>query len=215
MLVRVVNRVHRATTLNKIVVATSAENTDDVIADFCNAYPVPLFRGSELDVLDRYFQAAQTHAADIVVRITCDCPLIDPEVLDRVVGAFIQERSDYACNDIGRGFPRGLDVEVMSMAALERAWNEASAPYQRVHVTPYFYQNPALFRCLTVTDEDDHGPYRWTVDTVEDLEFVRAIYSRLGPGDAFGWREILALLDHEPELASINSGVQQKSLEEG
>lgn len=215
MLARVVNRVRRSSTLNELVVATTTKPADDVIAGFCDAYSVQLFRGSELDVLDRYLRAARAHVSDVIVRITSDCPLIDPEILDRVVSAFVVEQPDYACNTMVRVFPRGLDVEVMGMAALERAWREASAAYQRVHVTPYFYQNPTTFRCLNVTDQDDHGSYRWTVDTVEDLEFVRAIYSRLGPGDAFGWRDILTLLNHEPELASINSGVQQKSLEEG
>lgn len=215
VLARVINRVRRATTLDEVVVATSTKPADDVITEFCEAYSAPVFRGSELDVLDRYVQAARAHAADVVVRITSDCPLIEPEILDRVVHAFVEARPSYACNTMQRLFPRGLDVEVMSMAALERAWRETTEGYQRVHVTPYFYQNPTIFPCLSVTDPENHGSYRWTVDTVEDLEFVRAIYSRLGPGDAFGWRDVLELLHHEPELARINCGVQQKSLEEG
>jgi len=176
---------------------------------------VLVFRGNELDVLDRYCQAARAHTADVIVRITSDCPLIEPEILDRVVNSFLVARPDYASNTMLRVFPRGLDVEVMAMAALERAWREAAEGYQRAHVTPYFYQHPTIFRCLNVTDDENHGSYRWTVDTVEDLEFVRAIYSRLGPGDAFGWRDVLELLHQEPELARINCGVQQKSLEEG
>ena len=215
MLARVVNRVRRARMPNKVVIATSTETADDTIAEFCDVHSVPVFRGNELDVLDRYYRAAQAHAADVIVRITSDCPLIEPEIVDRVVEVFQESQPDYASNTMMRTYPRGLDVEVVGMAALERAWREAAEAYQRIHVTPYFYQNPTIFRCLNVTDEDDHGSYRWTVDTVEDLEFVRAIYARLGPSDVFGWRDVLDLLKCEPALAGMNRGVPQKTLQEG
>jgi len=215
MLARVVNRVRRAKMPSKVVIATSTETADVAIAEFCDAYSVPVFCGNELDVLDRYYQAARAHAADAIVRITADCPLIDPELLDHVVNAFLVAQPDYASNALVRTFPRGLDVEVVSMAALERAWHEAPEEYQRTHVTPFFYQNPMLFTCLNVTDELDHSAYRWTVDTIEDLEFVRAVYARLGPADTFAWRDVLKLLEREPGLLEINRHVKQKSVREG
>ncbi|HWS95789.1 MAG TPA: glycosyltransferase family protein [Candidatus Methylomirabilis sp.] len=215
MLERVVNRVRRARTLQAVVVATSTKAADDEIAEFCDASRIPVFRGNELDVLDRYYRAAKAYAAEVIVRVTSDCPLIDPEVVDRVVRAYLDRHPDFAWNDIGSSFPRGLDVEVMSIAALERAWSEAADGYQRTHVTPYFHMNPGTFRCLALTEDNDYGSYRWTVDTVEDLEFVRAIYARLGPGEDFGWGEVVALLHEEPLLAAINSAVRQKSMEEG
>jgi spore coat polysaccharide biosynthesis protein SpsF (cytidylyltransferase family) len=215
MLARVVNRVLRAKVPTKVLIATSTQTADDAIAQFCDTHSVLAFRGNELDVLDRYYQAAREHVADVIVRITGDCPLIEPELVDHVVNAFLLAKPDYASNTIVRTYPRGLDVEVVSMPSLECAWHEASEGYQRTHVTPYFYQNPMLFRCLNVADELDRSSYRWTVDTVEDLEFVRAVYGRLGPTDTFGWREVLDLLEREPALAGMNRGVPQKTLQEG
>lgn len=215
MLAHVINRVRRASMPSKVIVATSTRSEDDVIQDLCNSRGVPIFRGSELDVLDRYYQASREYAADVVIRITSDCPLIEPEVLDRVVNAFLAARPDYASNTIVRSYPRGLDVEVVGIASLMRAWSEAAKAHQRAHVTPYFYENPTLFQCLNVADEFEHSVHRWTVDTSEDLAFVRAIYARLGPTDIFGWRDVLALLTREPELLNLNRSVQQKLLPEG
>jgi spore coat polysaccharide biosynthesis protein SpsF len=215
MLARVVKRVSRAATLNKVVIATSAEPGDQVIADFCDAHSVAVFRGSELDVLDRYYQAARAHAADVIVRITSDCPLIEPRVLDRVVSEFQNSRPDYASNTLVRTYPRGLDVEVVSITGLERAWHEASKPYQRVHVMPYFYENPTLFRCLNVSSEQNYSEYRWTVDTPEDLAFVRSVYEQFENRDYFSWRDVIAMLEKHPELVALNRDVQQKSLQDG
>jgi spore coat polysaccharide biosynthesis protein SpsF len=215
MLARVVCRTQRASSLDEVVVATTTNLTDDVIADECGKLHVALFRGDEQDVLDRYYQAAQSHRADLVVRITSDCPLIEPEVIDHVVGEFLVTQPDYASSTLERTYPRGLDTEVMSLAALKRAWSEASEPYQRVHVTPYLYQNPGLFRLLSVTHKEDLSQHRWTVDTAEDLAFVREVYRRLGNDDAFSWRQVLDLLAHEPELMAINQEIQQKALHEG
>ena len=215
MLARVVNRVRRAKMPSKVVIATSTETADVAIAEFCNAYSVPVFCGNELDVLDRYYQAARVHAADVVVRITSDCPLIEPEILDRVVNAFVMAQPDYASNTIVRTFPRGLDVEVVGMKALERAWREAAEAYQRTHVTPYLYQNQKLFRCLNLADELDHSAYRWTVDTPEDLEFVRAVYDQFENRDDFSWRDVLAMLGKHPELVALNQHIEQKALHEG
>lgn len=213
MLSRVVNRVRRATRLNEVLVATSTEPGDNPVVQHCAAIQVPVFRGSELDVLDRYYRAAQSCAAETVVRITSDCPLIDPGIVDQVIAAFMESKADYASNCLKRTYPRGLDVEVAGLPAIARAWREASEDCQRVHVMPYLYQS-SLFSLTSVENDSDYGQNRWTVDTAEDLEFVRAVYSRLGPGDGFGWREVLRLLEREPWLAEINRSIAQKELHE-
>jgi spore coat polysaccharide biosynthesis protein SpsF len=214
MLWHVVERTRSAQALDEVVVATTIEPADDVIVTFCREHGVNSFRGSEQDVLDRYYQAADEYDAGAVVRITSDCPLIDPEVVDKTVRAFLLEQPDFASNCVDRTYPRGLDNEVMTFGALELAWREARQKYQRAHVTPYMYENPGQFRILSVTGDEDYSAYRWTVDTPEDLEFVRAIYARTG-GREFLLSEILSLLEHEPELAEINRSVAQKALHEG
>ena len=214
MLWHVAERTRAAETLDDVVVATTTEPADDVIAAFCREYRVSCFRGSEEDVLDRYYQAALQHDAQAIVRITSDCPLIDPEVVDKIVRAFLVEHTDYASNCEVRTYPRGLDTEVMTFRALERAWGEARQTHQRAHVTPYIYQNPDQFRIVSVTGEEDHSAHRWTVDTPEDLEFVRKVYSRL-QSEQFHWSDVLGLLEREPALTEINRSVAQKALPEG
>lgn len=212
MLARVVERVQRAPGIHEVVVATTVAPADDAVAAEAGRLGVTCFRGSEQDVLDRYYQCAQAHAAQVIVRVTADCPLLDPEVTGHVVAAFLEHRPDYASNTLERTYPRGLDTEVFSMDALTRAWREALQPHQREHVTPYFYENPDLFTLLSVTDCDgEYGHHRWTVDTADDLRFVRAVYEALG-GDLFGRHEILPLLAKRPELAAINAHVRQKAL---
>jgi spore coat polysaccharide biosynthesis protein SpsF len=215
MLARVVRRTLRASLLNQTVVATTAEPSDDAIVAECKRLEVPVFRGDEQDVLDRYYQAAREYEAEVVVRITSDCPFIDPEMVDQVMHAFLEEKPDYAGNTLVRAYPRGVIPEVMAMSALTQAWREASEAYQRVHVTPYIYQHPRRFRLLAVMGEADYGDHRWTVDTPEDLEFARAVYACLGNNDAFSWLDMLSVLAQKPELMELNRCVKQKPLEEG
>ncbi len=214
LLARVIRRVQLAQTLDAVLVATTVAPADDDIVAACDHLGVPVFRGSEQDVLDRYWQAARACRADVIVRITADCPLIDPRVLDQVVTAFLEAQPDYASNVLERTYPRGLDTEVITLAALERAWRQADQPYQRAHVTPYIYQNPERFRLLSVKAEADHSYLRWTVDTAPDLAFVQAVFTRLGGDGTFSWRAVLDLLAREPELAEINLDIQQKALHE-
>jgi len=214
MLARVIDRVRCIAGVNEALVATTREPADQAIVDECDRLGTPSFLGSQTDVLDRYYQAAMAYKADAVVRITSDCPLLDPQVAERVVSVFHAGTWDYVSNTLERTFPRGLDTEIMSARALARAWREADKPYQRAHVTPYFQQNPQIFRLRSVTSGGDFGDMRWTVDTAEDLEFVRAVYARLSPGAEFGWHEVRKLLKQEPQLAELNSHVRQKALEE-
>lgn len=216
MLARVVERSSRAGTLHEVVVATTLEGEDDSVAALCHDRSYPFSRGHPTDVLDRYLRAAQAHSADVIVRITGDCPLIDAEVIDMTVAALMADpgQVDYASNRIEPTFPIGLDVEVMTIEALKRAEREGQELHQREHVTPYFYENPDKFNIVSVTSGADHGRLRWTVDTEEDLKFVRAIYSRFDGSSVFGWKDVLSLLGKEPDLSSINAHVRQKSYRE-
>lgn len=215
VLARVVTRVRRATLLDEIVVATSVQPADDAIVQECERLSVACFRGDEADVLDRYYRAAQKFAADSVVRITADCPLIDPELIDAAVRAFLEQTADYATNSLLVTYPPGLDVEVFTAEALACAWRSAKQDYERAHVTPYLYQNPGLFKIVSLTAESDYSNYRWTLDTAEDLEMIRAIYEHFEQSGSIRWREVLRLMESEPKLAEVNSQVRQKALREG
>jgi spore coat polysaccharide biosynthesis protein SpsF len=214
MLARVVNRVRRARLIDEVLVATTDQPADDAVVQECKRCSVAVFRGDEDDVLDRYFRAAQLTRAEVLVRITSDCPLIDPEVVDKTVQAFLDVRPDYASNVVVRTYPRGLDTEVVSLPALERAWRLARQSYERTHVTPYIYDHPAEFKIVSVTAPEDYSRYRWTVDTAEDLEFVRAIYTRL-KDENFRSPDVFELLEREPLLLDINREVAQKAVHQG
>ncbi len=215
MLARVIERARQASAVDAIVVATTTDRGDDAVLRECKRLGVASFRGSSEDVLDRYHAAATEHRAVEVVRITCDCPLLDPEVVDRVVGALREGRSDYASNTVERTFPLGLDAEAFTFQALRTAWKEAKKPYERAHVTPYLWQHPDLFRIRQVKADGDFHTHRWTVDTPEDLEFIRAVYARLRDPERFTWRDVLGVVQADPALEAINRHVRQKSLEEG
>ncbi|MGA9814539.1 MAG: glycosyltransferase family protein [Terriglobales bacterium] len=209
---RVVRRLRRSRQIAKVIVATTTEPADEVIVAECDRLQVLCFRGSERDVLDRYYQAAHANAAEAVVRVTSDCPLIDPELVDKTVEVFRDEHADYASNVFPRTYPRGLDTEVFTFDALDRAWREGREPHQREHVTPYLYEHPRIFKLASLSGPADYSRYRWTLDAREDLELLRAIYSRLDGGDAFSWQEVLCLMEREPELAELNSQVLQKTV---
>jgi spore coat polysaccharide biosynthesis protein SpsF len=214
MLARVVRRVRRARLIDAVVVATSTAPGDAPIVEECGWLGVACFRGCEADVLCRYHEAATAYEAEAIVRITADCPLVDPEVTDRVVRAFLDGRPDYASNVLRRTYPRGLDTEVMGASALARAACEAAEPYQRVHVTPYFYEHPERFRLVSVTGSQDLSGHRWTVDSPGDLAFARAVYERMD-GDGFSWHDVCRLLADQPQLADLNRHVRHKELVEG
>jgi spore coat polysaccharide biosynthesis protein SpsF len=213
VLARVIGRLRRATQVDEIVVATTDSVADDAIVRECHRLEVPSFRGSENDVLDRYCQAARKYAAEVVVRITSDCPVIDPELVDDTIRIFEEQCGDYASNSSPRTYPRGLDTEVFTMSALQKAWRDACQPYEHEHVTPYFYEHPELFKLVSLCGRTDHSQYRWTLDTTEDLELLRVIYARFSNKDDFRWSEIIQLMEREPELAELNSRVAQKSLQ--
>ncbi len=214
MLVQVVERTQRAATLSEVVVATTLDPSDDPIADVCRGQGYSLYRGSTADVLDRYYRAAAAAEAGVIVRLTGDCPLHDPGVIDHTVSEFLRTGVDFAANRLPppwkRTYPIGLDTEVCSFQALETAWTLADEPHQREHVMPYLYEKAGRFRTLLVHHDPDFGHLRWTVDTPEDLAAVREIYSRFPGRNDFSWKEVLALYEREPALAEINSGVRHK-----
>lgn len=205
MLWHVVRRVRRASRVDRVVVATTDRPVDDPIVRFCEQERISCFRGSEPDVLDRFYRAAKANDADVVVRITADCPLIDPAVIDTVLERFQLGGCDYACNVIRYTYPDGLDTEVFSFAALEQAWREAAKPSEREHVTPYLRTD--RFRVANVESEIPVSPsqYRWTVDHPADLEFVRKVYAAFSENGEFGFREIFDLLKERPDLATIQA----------
>jgi spore coat polysaccharide biosynthesis protein SpsF len=215
MLMRGLIRARHASCLQGVVVATTTDAGDDAIQAFCEARGYPVYRGSQGDVLDRYYQAARLFQADVIVRLTADCPLVDPGVIDHTVAEFFHSGVDFAANrlppPLGRTYPIGLDTEVCSFQGLERVWKEAQEPYEREHVMPYFYDVPGRFRVLRVDYPVDYGALRWTVDTEEDLEVVRKIFAHFGGRNDFSWLEVLSLYDSEPELFKLNAGVTHKT----
>lgn len=205
-----IERVLRAKMIDKLVIATSTETSDDSIADLCAGMGVACYRGSLDDVLDRFYQATRRFQPEYVVRLTGDCPLADPEVIDAVIRYAVKGGYDYASNTLQPTYPDGLDVEVCRYLALEEVWRSASMKSQREHVTPYFYQNPQLFKLGSVISEPDRSALRWTVDNAEDFTFITSVFEALYPTNpAFVTNDVLTYLERRPELQGINAGHQR------
>lgn len=238
MLQRVIERTAKAKLVDQVVVATTTGVDEDPIAQMCTDLNIPCYRGSLHDVLDRYYQCALLFSPKVIVRITSDCPVMDPDLIDETIAVLTGSSQgnglwkpqgdlvlyseptsppipwDYASTRLPppwkRSYPIGLDVEVFTFKALERAWREAKEQYEREHVLPYLYEVENRFRCIVGQHIPDHGQYRWTVDTPADLELIREIYRRIGKED-FTWKEVLTLVQNNPELAAINSDIQHKT----
>jgi spore coat polysaccharide biosynthesis protein SpsF (cytidylyltransferase family) len=208
MLELVAQRVRHAAQVRTVAVATSVNPSDAPIETLCKHLDLVCFRGSEADVLDRYYRAAQWLGMDVIVRITADCPLIDPSVMGRVVDQYLVGGYDYVCNTFPPTFPDGLDVEAFSFDALERSWQEATWSSEREHVTPYVRGHPELFRLANVAHDKDLSAMRWTVDCDRDLEFVRSVYKYAGKR-VFGMAEVLRVLQLHPELMAVNAGIER------
>jgi len=210
MLWHVVSRVQMAKSVDQIIVATSVETADDAIAQFCRDNRIECFRGSETDVLDRFYQAAKRTGAEAVVRVTADCPLIDPHVIDKVIGTYCAGVFDYVTNTLRYTYPDGLDTEVCSLNALEIAWREARLATDREHVTSYL-RNSGRFRIRNVECERalPTRNVRWTVDEPEDLAFVRMVYRHLWlkQKGQFYLEDIVQLFEQEPNLVNTNQGI--------
>jgi spore coat polysaccharide biosynthesis protein SpsF len=209
-----IERLSQVRTPHAIVIATTINKTDDPIVAFCQSHGLAFYRGSEQDVLGRYYGAAVEAKADRVIRVTSDCPLIDPTVIDAVCQRFGDGANfDYVSNTVERTYPRGLDVEVFSMKALTEMNAEAVAPYQREHVTPFIHDHPERYRMSQVRADKDQSHFRWTVDTAEDLELIRRILTDLYPSNhSYSTADILALVERQPDLMNINEHIRQKEL---
>lgn len=213
MLAQQLRRLARAKMLDAIVIATTVNKTDDPLVDLARAEHVGVFRGDEHDVLGRYLGAARAQAADLVIRITADCPLIDPDVVDQVTARVLDptDPCDYASNTITRSYPRGLDAEAFHRDVLERCARLATSQPAREHVTYFLHrERPDLFVTRQVTRATDASDLRWTVDTDEDLAMMRALYSELGAASATT-DEIIAALRKRPDLIALNQHIAQKA----
>jgi len=212
MLERVVMRVQNAQSIDRVVVATTADTSDNLIAQWCQMHRVPFRRGSTTrDVLDDFYQIANILNADVVVRVTADCPLLDRSVLNRVVDYRAAENFDYVNNVDPPTYPDGLDCEAFTADTLHKAWREARLASDRQHVTPYIRVHRDKFSIGNVTCHlGDLSAHRWTVDEPTDLEFVRLVYGMIGT-DLFGLHQVIDLMQRHPELRSINAGIQRNA----
>lgn len=212
MLENVVLRAKQSRLLDDICVATSQKEEDLAVADAMKGYDVKIFRGDEEDVLSRYDQAADFCDCKIIVRITADCPLIDPTIIDYAIKELISGGFDYLSNTIERTYPRGMDVEVFTREVLKKATRHANERFQREHVTPYIWQNGHKFKIGQIKADIDHSMYRLTVDTEEDYKLAREVYDRAFnvKGNSFGYKDLVDILKKEPHLVEINREIRQK-----
>ena len=212
----VIERVKKVENIDEIVIATTTKEEDILIIEEALKYGVKIFRGSEEDVLSRYYYAAKDNEADMVVRITSDCPLIDPEITQKIIDYYLKNKDsfDYVSNTLERTFPRGLDTEVFSFKALEKAFNETILQRDREHVTPYIWDNPNMFSLGCYKNDVDCSYLRWTLDTKDDFELIGRIYLYLYPlkKDDFGIEDILFLYEKDRELLHINNKIKQKEV---
>ena len=211
MLEEVIRRTKAIEGVDEVIVAATENLQDSAIVSLCKKLKTNFFRGSEDDVLDRYYQCAKAAMAVVVIRITSDCPLLDPNIVEEGLKLFQTTNADYVSNALKRTYPRGLDFEIFTFSALARAWKEGKEQTDREHVTPYIYENPQKFKILQLLSDKDCSNYRLTVDTEIDLELVRRIFKALGKNrKIFGLAPIVKFLEKNPELAKINSEVVQK-----
>jgi len=211
VLERVIERTKKAKCVDEVVIATTENSSDDPIIMKARELGVLVHRGSEYDVLDRYMGAALKFKADIVFRITADCPFIDPQMIEFVMENFSDGVYDYASNRINRTYPRGQDTEIITIEALEKNWTEAKEKYQRVHVTPYVYENPDKFKICSVYGAKDFSHQRWTVDTDDDIRFLRKVCEEFDV-DTMGWEALAIALERRPDILGLNAHVVQRSM---
>jgi spore coat polysaccharide biosynthesis protein SpsF len=206
-----IERLHQVKAPHSLIIATSDQSADDTIEAFCQQEKVICFRGEEDNVLDRYYQACQTYPADIIVRLTADCPLIDPAVIDEAISLYKKQPADYISNTLERTYPRGMDVELFTYKALLKAFHEAKKPFDKEHVTPYIYRKSSGFTVKNYGMTPDASMYRLTVDTIEDFTLIKTLIEDLYPKNKqFTLADILKDLQEHPEWTSINQHIKQK-----
>lgn len=208
-LYHVYNRAKKSKKIDNIVIATTDKKKDDSVFEFCVKEHINCFRGNENDVLDRFYCCCEQYGLtqnDIVVRITADCPLIDPFIIDEVIECFETNSFEYVSNTIDPTYPDGLDVEVFSFSALKKSWAEAKLFSEREHVTPYIKNNETLFKIGSYKNSTNLSQYRWTLDETEDYQLINIIYEKLyQPDKIFTTKDVLSLLKDNPQLCAINN----------
>ena len=206
MIALLIERLRRCRRIDRLIVATSTRPDDAAIVDLCKRIGVDVFAGDLENVLDRFYQTARHYHAEHIVRLTGDCPLNDPELIDALIEFYFQQDCDYASNSRPPTLPDGLDAEIFRFQALEKTWREATDPYHLEHVTPFIVSQPARFDLDNYSYEEDYSHLRWTVDEPEDFRFVEQVYKTLYPvNPCFGMKDVLAMLKQHPEIHRINS----------
>ena len=210
MLWHLVNRVEKSRYIDNIIIATTKDKKDDPIEIFANEYHLGIYRGSENDIVDRYYNAARKYNAGVVVRIWGDCPLIDPEIIDKVIEQFLSYNADYANNSNPPTFPFGMTIEIYSFNTLERIWKETRDPFFREYPFEYIYANKESFKTVYVKNDVDLSDIHLTVDYIEDFELITKIFEELySERLVFNMKDILDLIDKHPELRAINIGLRR------
>ena len=211
MLQRVIERVAAAQSVDGVVVATTDAREDDILTEYLrNEVACDVFRGSVDDVLARFYECAKLHRAELVVRVTADDPLKDPQIIEKAISMLNMDSNlDYCSNTIEPSYPEGLDIEIVRFSALERAYIEAQLASEREHVTPYIWKHSDLFNVLNFKSDRDLKDWRWTVDKPEDLEFMRHIFEKFRDHPLVPYQDVIAWLDANPEVRQINSGISR------
>ena len=192
--------------INRVVIATTSLDEDNVIEEKARTLGIDCYRGSETDVLDRYYRCAKQFEMKTIVRITADCPIIDPTIVDKVIEQFHSGNYDYVTNTIIRTYPVGTDVEIFSFQSLERSWHEAKLPSEREHVTPFLREKKSKFKIKNVENVENMSNLRWTLDMNEDLILIRKIVSKMKKRPIL-MNDVIDLFSKEPELISINEHI--------
>jgi len=208
LLEHLINRLKRVKCADQIVIATTVNETEDIIVELCKKLDISYYRGSEEDVLGRYYEAAVEYGGDVIIRITSDCPVIDPEVVDYLISFFTNNigKYDYVSNTLERSYPKGMGAEIVSFKALKEAHFNAYDPFDREHVTPFIKKRPQQFRLYNILYKADMSRYRWTVDTPADLELITKICDALYyKNPLFSLNDILDLMTRNPEWEAINT----------
>jgi spore coat polysaccharide biosynthesis protein SpsF len=209
----VTNRLKYSKKIEAIILATTLNPNDDALEIWAIENNIQCYRGSEDNVLERYFRAAQNFKVDTIVRITADDPFKDPQIIDKVITLFEEEKLDFAYNNNPPTFPEGLDTEVFSFEALERAYNDSVDSFEKEHVTQYFYRNPSLFSQTCLRNPTDLSYLRWTIDTQKDWDMAEIVYNSLYlPNEIFNMSDILELIKRNPSIAEINSTVERSTM---
>jgi len=211
VLEHVIERVSKSEKINKVIVATSDKTGDDKIEELCRKLNITCYRGSENDVLDRFYQAAKEFSYPNIIRITGDCPMIDPEIIDQTIELYEEEKLDYATNVIPPTFPKGLDVEIFTFESLEKAWREVASGPEREHVTVYFWRHPEIFKQKHLVNKINISAKRWVLDYEVDYKFLQEVFNNLYAAKPdFRLKDVLEFLKANPDLEKINERIDRK-----